>query len=494
MNSKKFIISIDQGTTSTRAILYSQKLIPICKYQIKIKQYYPYTDWVEQNPNEIWKSVLLVVKFIIKKNKISTNDILSIGITNQRETTILWDKKTGSPVYNAIVWQDKRTSGYCEKLKTKKNIKLIKNITGLTIDSYFSATKIKWIIKNIKKTKLLLNQNRLAFGTIDSWILWKLTDGNSHFTDVTNASRTMLFDIRKMEWSSKLLKIFKIPRKILPKIKENVCEFGITNKFGSKIKINGIAGDQQSSLIGQACLKKGMSKSTYGTGCFFLMNIGNKIIYSKNNLLTSIAYKINGKTTYCLEGSIFDAGTAIEWLKNELKIISSNKEIKIMSKKIKKDNKIYFVPAFSGLGAPYWNRNVRGAIYGINRNTNKFDIINATIESIGFQTKDLLNLIEKDSKIKIKQIRVDGGIANNKDFLQFLSNILNIHILQSKYSESTALGAAYLAGIGCGIMKINKIDSHWKKENTFKSKINITERNKIYSGWLNAIDKTLYKL
>tara|TARA_B100000029_G_scaffold507651_1_gene592778 strand:+ start:180 stop:1664 length:1485 start_codon:yes stop_codon:yes gene_type:complete len=494
MNSKKFIISIDQGTTSTRAILYNQKLIPIYKYQIKIKQYYPKIDWVEQDPNEIWKSVLLTIKFIIKKNKINSNDILSIGITNQRETTILWDKKTGSPVYNAIVWQDKRTAEYCEKLKTNENIKLIKKITGLTIDSYFSATKIKWIIDNIKRSKFLLKQNRLAFGTVDSWILWKLTNGNSHFTDVTNASRTMLFDIKKMNWSIKLLKLFEIPYEILPKVKENVYKFGITNKFGSKISINGMAGDQQSSLIGQACLKKGMSKSTYGTGCFFLMNVGNRIIYSKNNLLTSIAYTINGKTCYCLEGSIFVAGSAIEWLIDKLEIVSTNKEIEIMSKKAKKDSKIYFVPAFNGLGAPYWNQDARGAIYGINRNTNKFDILNATIESIGFQTKDLLNLMEKDAKNKIKQIRVDGGIANNKTFLQFLSNILNINILKSKYSESTALGAAYLSAIGCGIIDINEIDNYWKKENTFRSKINALQRKKIYAGWLNAIDKTLYKL
>ena len=489
--NKKYILVIDQGTTSTRTILYDNKFKPIVFDQIEIKQYFPHEGWVEHNPIEIWDSIISTINNVIKKSKINSNLIASIGITNQRETSIIWDKKSGKPIYNAIVWQDRRTSKYCEKIKKRKLEKSIQKITGLLVDPYFSATKIKWILNNVKNAKSLIKKRKIIFGTIDTWILWKLTNGRSHLTDVTNASRTMLFDINQKKWSSKLLKIFNIPRTILPDIKENVFDFGITTIFGNPIKITGMAGDQQSSLIGQACLKKGMSKSTYGTGCFMLMNIGNKPKYSKNKLLTSIAYIINGKVAYCLEGSIFTAGSAIQWLRDNLKIIKSSKETSRLYIKADKEQKIYMVPAFTGLGAPYWNANARGAIFGINRNTGVFEIVKATIQSVCYQSKDLIKLMEKDSSIKISQIRVDGGMIQNSSFIQFLSDILNIKIIVPKYSESTALGAAYLAAIGIKLINAKKIESNWKKEKIYTSKITSIIRKNLYMGWIKAVKKTL---
>ena len=385
--NKKYILVIDQGTTSTRAVLYNNKLTPIAFDQIEIKQYFPHEGWVEHNPKEIWNSIIITVNNVIKKSKINTNHIGSIGITNQRETTIIWNKQSGKPIYNAIVWQDRRTIKYCEKIKKRNLEKSVQKITGLVVDPYFSATKIKWILNNVKSAKSLIKKKKIIFGTVDTWILWKLTNGRSHLTDVTNASRTMLFDINQKEWSSKLLKIFNIPRAILPDVKENVYDFGITTIFGNPIKINGIVGDQQASLIGQACLKKGMSKSTYGTGCFMLMNIGNRPQYSKNKLLTSIAYKINDKTTYCIEGSIFTAGSAIQWLRDNLKIIKSSRETSQLYNNADKEQNIYIVPAFTGMGAPYWNPNARGAIYGINRNTGVLEIVKATIQSVWLSIK-----------------------------------------------------------------------------------------------------------
>lgn len=489
--NKKYILIIDQGTTTTKAILYNDKLDPICFDQIEIKQYFPHEGWVEHDPEEIWDSILITIKNVIRKSKIKTSKIASIGITNQRETSVIWNKQSGNPIYNAIVWQDRRTIKYCEQIKKRNLEKSIQKITGLVIDPYFSATKIKWILNNINNVKSLIKRKKIIFGTIDTWILWKLTNGKSHLTDITNASRTMLFDINKKEWSSKLLKVFNIPRTILPEVKENAYNYGITKILGNPIKISGMAGDQQASLIGQACLKKGMSKSTYGTGCFFLMNIGDKPKYSKNKLLTSIAYKINGKTTYCLEGSIFTAGSAIQWLRDGLKIIKSPRETSHLYNKADKEQNIYIVPAFTGMGAPYWNPNVRGAIYGINRNTGISEIVKATIQSVCFQTKDLVKLIQQDSSARISEIRVDGGMIHNSSFIQFLSDILNIKIIIPKYSESTALGAAYLAAIGIKLININKIRSNWKKEKIYSPKIKPLNRKKLYLGWINAVKKTL---
>tara|TARA_Y100000590_G_scaffold219869_1_gene248960 strand:+ start:2467 stop:3942 length:1476 start_codon:yes stop_codon:yes gene_type:complete len=487
----RYLLIIDQGTTSTRTILYDDKFNPIIQEQIEIKQIFPKEGWVEHNPEEIWKSVKKTINKAIIRSKISPKNIVSIGITNQRETTVIWNKHNGKPIYNAIVWQDRRTSKYCNSIKKNKLIKTIQKITGLIIDPYFSATKIKWILENVKDSKNLLKENKLAFGTIDTWILWKLTKGKSHLTDITNASRTMIFDINKKDWSPKLLKFFNIPRKILPNVKENCHNFGTTKIQGVSINIFGIAGDQQAALIGQTCFNKGMSKSTYGTGCFLLMNIGKMPKLSNNRLLTSIAYSINGNTYYCLEGSIFTAGSAIQWLRDGIKIIKSASETDKIYKKSSKDQKIFMVPAFTGLGAPYWKPDIRGSIFGINRNTGIADIIKATIQSICFQTKDLVKLMEKDSLIKISEIRIDGGMIKNQSFIHFLCNILNIKIVVPKYLETTALGAAYLSAIGCGMINFKNIENKWKKNKIIYPKMNNNERNDLYSNWKKSVKKTL---
>ena len=382
----KYILSIDQGTTSTRSIIFNNKFEIVTYDQLELKQYFPKDGCVEHDPNEIFESVLSTAKNAIKKANISPNDISGIGITNQRETTVLWNKDTGEPVYKAIVWQDRRTVNYCKDLQKKGFTKKIQKITGLVIDSYFSATKIKWIIDNIESSKKLLKEDKLLFGTIDTWILWKLTEGRSHFTEATNASRTMLYDINKNSWSKSLLEIFNIPLTILPRVKDSVDEFGYTTLFGSKIKIGGIAGDQQAATIGQACFEPGSIKSTYGTGCFMIMNIGKDIRISKNNLLTTIAYRINGETTYALEGSIFIAGAAIQWLRDSLKIINNAEETEDLYKKNDKSQQVYLVPAFVGLGAPYWDGEARGAIFGMTRNTGVSELVKSAVDSVAYQT------------------------------------------------------------------------------------------------------------
>ena len=376
----KYILSIDQGTTSTRSIIFNNKFEIVTYDQLELEQYFPKDGCVEHDPNEIFESVLSTAKNAIKKANISPNDISGIGITNQRETTVLWNKDTGEPVYKAIVWQDRRTVNYCKDLQKKGFTKKIQKITGLVIDSYFSATKIKWIIDNIESSKKLLKEDKLLFGTIDTWILWKLTEGRSHFTEATNASRTMLYDINKNSWSKSLLEIFNIPLTILPRVKDSVDEFGYTTLFGSKIKIGGIAGDQQAATIGQACFEPGSIKSTYGTGCFMIMNIGKDIRISKNNLLTTIAYRINGETTYALEGSIFIAGAAIQWLRDSLKIINNAEETEDLYKKNDKSQQVYLVPAFVGLGAPYWDGEARGAIFGMTRNTGVSELVKSAVD------------------------------------------------------------------------------------------------------------------
>ncbi|MBI28666.1 MAG: Glycerol kinase [Alphaproteobacteria bacterium MarineAlpha5_Bin11] len=490
---KKYFLTIDQGTSSTRAIIYSRTFNQIAKYEVKLKKYFPHNGWVEEDPNEIWESVKTSINKVINKAKISSSDIISLAITNQRETTVLWDKNTGKPIYNAIVWQDRRTSEYCNKINTGKLNKSIQKITGLIIDPYFSATKVKWIIDNINVAKTLHKKKRLLFGTIDTWIIWKLTNGQSHLTDITNASRTMLFDINKNKWSEKLLKFFKIPKSILPKVKENVSNFGFTNILGNKISIGGVAGDQQAALIGQACFDKGMCKSTYGTGCFFLMNIGKKQKLSKNKLLTTIAYKIHGQKNYCLEGSIFVAGSSIQWLRDSLKIINSTSSSEKLYSKADKEQNVYLVPAFNGLGAPYWNSNVRGAIYGLTQNTGIAEIVKAAIQAVCYQTKDLVKSMEKDTGQKINEIRVDGGMVNNISFLKFLSDILGIKIITSRYIESTALGATFLAALHSGHIKdVKQIQKIWKKNKTYKSNITTEDRKKLYIGWVNAIKKTIF--
>ncbi len=491
---QKFILSIDQGTTSTRSIIFNDNFEIVSSDQLEFKQYFPKDGCVEHDPQEIFNTVLQTAQNVIKKAKINSSQILSIGITNQRETVVIWDKQTGKPIYRAIVWQDRRTVNYCKDLTRKGFSKKIQKITGLVIDSYFSATKIKWILDNIESSKKLLKENRLLFGTIDTWLLWKLTEGRSFFTEATNASRTMLYDIKKNCWSKELLKLFNISHKILPDVKDSADDFGHTTLFGDKIKIGGMAGDQQAATIGQACFKPGSIKSTYGTGCFMIMNIGQKLKISKNNLLTTIAYKINNKTTYALEGSIFIAGAAVQWLRDSLKVIKTAQETESFYSKSDQSQKIYFVPAFVGLGAPYWDGEARGAIFGMTRNTGIAEFVKAAIDSVAYQTKDLVIAMQKDSGVPIKQLKVDGGMVANEDFLQFLSNILILNCDRPKITETTALGAAYLAGLSSGFIKnTEEIAKKWQSDKIFKPKLHKKEVKYLYQGWLKAVKKTTTK-
>jgi len=484
---KKYILSIDQGTTSSRVVLYNSNFTVKNIVQKEFKQFFPKDGWVEHDPEEIWNDVNKLIKLTIKKNKLIPSQIISIGITNQRETTVLWNKKTGKPIYKAIVWQDRRTADYCNKLKLNKKHQKIQKITGLVLDPYFSATKINWILKNVPKKKYG-QLNNILFGTIDTWLLWKLTKGKSHFTDITNASRTMIYDAKKEKWSDELLKLFNINKKILPQVKENAYNFGSTKLFGGNIKIGGMAGDQQAATIGQACLNAGQSKSTYGTGCFLLMNIGNKFKISSNKLLTTVAYKINGKKMFCYEGSIFVAGSAIQWLRDNMHFFKDSKETDKIYSRANNNEKVIFVPALTGLGAPHWKPKTRGAIFGLTRNTSKADIVKATLDSLSFQTLDLIESMEKDAKIKITEIKVDGGMINNNNFLQSLSNVTQIKIIKPENIETTSLGAAYLAGINSGLIKnINEINKLWKKSKESKPKISKKIIQKEITNWKNTI-------
>ena len=485
---KKYILSIDQGTTSSRVVLYDNKFNICSIVQKEFKQYFPKDGWVEHDALEIWKDTKFLISKLIKKNKLNPFQIISIGITNQRETTVLWNKKTGKPINKAIVWQDRRTSDYCKKLKNFKKDILIQKITGLVLDPYFSATKIKWILDNNPKAKKILNENNLLFGTIDSWLLWNLTQGKSHLTDITNASRTMIFDSKKEEWSNTLLRLFNIPKSILPRVVENAYNFGTTRLFGGNIEIGGMAGDQQSATIGQACFNTGQSKSTYGTGCFLLMNIGNKFKSSSNKLLTTVAYKIKGKKMYCYEGSIFVAGSAIQWLRDKMSFFKEANKSDLLYSKANLEENITFVPALTGLGAPYWEPNVRGAIFGITRNTSKEDIIKATIDSLSFQTLDLIKAMQKDSKIKIREMRVDGGMINNNNFLQSLSNVTQIKIIKPQNIETTSLGVAYLAALNSGIIKDTKqIEKLWKQNKIANPKISKKKLTPLIKKWNKTI-------
>ena len=489
---KRYTLAIDQGTTSTRSIIFDKEFQIVSSNQKEIKQFFPKDGCVEHDPIEIWQSVLETSKKAFKEAAISADDIAGIGITNQRETTVLWNKKTGRPIYNAIVWQDRRTVSYCNKLKTEGHENKIQSITGLILDSYFSATKIKWIIDNIAISKELIEKDELLFGTIDTWLLWNFTEGKSHFTEATNASRTMIYDINKNIWSDDLLKLFNIPKKILPEVKDSSDDFGYTTIYGGKISIGGIAGDQQAATIGQACFEPGSIKSTYGTGCFMLMNTGKNLKISKNNLLSTIAYRINGKTCYALEGSIFIAGAAIQWLRDILKVISDVNETEELYEKSELDQQIYMVPAFVGLGAPYWEGDARGAIFGLTRNTGVPELVKAAIDSVGYQTKDLVIAMEKDSDLKISQLKVDGGMVKNEKFLQFLSNILITTCNRPVITETTALGSAYLSALQSGIIKdLSEITKNWRCDKKFEPKLHKKEVKYLYSSWLKAVKGTL---
>jgi len=486
----KYFLSIDQGTTSSRIVIYNTKFKVIDSLQKQLKQYFPKNGWVEHDALEIWRDVKLLIAKIIKKNRIKYSQILSIGIANQRETTVMWNKKNGIPIQKAIVWQDRRTDNFCKVLREKNLVKKIQKITGLVVDPYFSSTKIKWIIDHNKEAKKLIKQNNLLFGTIDTWLLWNLTEKRSHLTDITNASRTMLFDPQKEQWSDKLLKIFKIPKEILPQVTPNVYNFGETNLFdGGVIKISGMAGDQQAANIGQACFKKGQSKSTYGTGCFILTNIGKEFKLSKNKLLTTVAYKIGNKKIYCFEGTIFVAGSAIQWLRDNLLLFKKSKETNILYTSANPNENIIVIPALTGLGAPHWKPNVRGGILGLTRNTSIADIVKATLDSVGFQTSNLVKCIQKDAKTTIKEIRVDGGMTENENFMQSLANILQVKIIKPANSETTALGAAYLAALGAGfINSTESINKLWKSKKIFTPKIKKSTIQKKTKAWEKAVN------
>ena len=484
---KRYILSIDQGTTSSRVVLYNDKFIIKSIQQKEFKQFFPKDGWVEHDAEEIWNDVKKLIQLTIKKNKIKSTQIISIGITNQRETTVLWNKLTGKPIHKAIVWQDRRTADYCKKLKLKNKDKMIQKITGLVLDPYFSATKINWILNNAQKKKKIVNKN-ILFGTIDTWLLWKLTEGKSHLTDITNASRTMIYDPKKEKWSEELLNLFNIDKNILPEVKENSYNFGTTKLFGGEIEIGGMAGDQQAATIGQACFSAGQSKSTYGTGCFLLMNIGNKFKISSNKLLTTVAFKINGKKMFCYEGSIFVAGSAIQWLRDNMLFFNDSKETDKIYSQANKYEEVIFVPALTGLGAPHWQPNTRGAIFGLTRNTSQADIIKATLDSLSFQTLDLIESMERDAKIKITEIRVDGGMINNNNFLQSLSDVTQVKIIKPENIETTSLGAAYLAGLNSGLINnINEIKRFWKKNKIAKPKTNKIVMQKRINNWKKTI-------
>jgi len=492
---KKFIVAIDQGTTSSRAILFNTAGVPIFKSQLEFKQYFPNNGWVEHNPEEIWKTTKKVLLKAINRSKKLKGRILTIGITNQRETTIMWDRVTGKPVYNAIVWQDRRTADFCNKFKSKKRERIINRKTGLLIDPYFSGTKIKWIIDNVLKAKKLLKKKQLLFGTVDTFLLWRLTKGLVHATDATNASRTMLYNITTNSWDNQILKSLKIPTSILPNIKDSSDDFGQSHASitGKSYPITGIVGDQQAAAIGQCCFKKGSVKSTYGTGAFVLMNTGNKKIYSKNRLLTTVCYRIKGKSTYALEGSIFIAGAGIQWARDKMKLIKKASETEKIVKSLKSNSGVYLVPAFVGLGAPYWDSKARGVLSGLTRNTGPKEIIRAIIESTAYQSHDLFNAMKNDG-LKPKIIKVDGGMVKNNWFSQFLSDVLNIKVHRSQIDETTALGAAFMAGLQIGVFKsLNDISKRWKSNRKFIPKMKSSERLNLLKGWSQAIRRTLIR-
>jgi len=485
---KEYILTLDQGTTSSRAILFDKNGKIASLAQKEFKQYYPKPGWVEHDPMEIWSSQASVITEAVLKENLKADEIAAIGITNQRETTIVWDRETGNPVYNAIVWQDRRTSEQCDILKGKGIDEIIRQKTGLVLDAYFSATKIQWILNNIPGVKEKAAEGKLAFGTIDSWLIWNLTEGKLHITDVSNASRTMLFNINTLEWDEELLKIFEIPKSMLPEVKSSSEIYGETSGqlLGTKVPIAGIAGDQQAALFGHICVKPGMVKNTYGTGCFMLMNIGDKPVLSKNNLITTIAWKIGNKVQYAFEGSIFIAGAVVQWLRDELKIISSAAEIESLASEVPDSGGVYMVPAFAGLGAPYWNQYARGTIFGITRGTNRSHFARAALESIAFQTMEVLKAMESDSGIEIKELRVDGGATQNNLLLQFQADVLKTSVVRPEVTEVTAIGAAYLAGLAVGFWEsVEQIQKQWQINRRFEPSAD--NKEELIKGWYRAI-------
>lgn len=487
----EYILALDQGTTSSRAVVVDRKGAIISVAQKEFTQIFPKPGWVEHDANEIWSTQAGMAAEAVTKKGLKGEQIAAIGITNQRETAVVWDRNSGEPIYNAIVWQDKRTSDYCDELKQAGKSEMIREKTGLVIDSYFSATKVKWILDHVDGAREKAEAGELAFGTIDSWLIWKMTQGTLHVTDVTNASRSLIFNINSMEWDEELLALFTIPKSMLPEVRQSSEVYGHTspNFFAAKIPIAGIAGDQQAALFGQMCTQKGMVKNTYGTGCFMLMNIGDEPTKSKNNLLTTVAWKMNGKTTYALEGSIFIAGAVVQWLRDSLKIIKNSSDVEALASSVDGSEGVYFVPAFAGLGAPHWNQKAQGTIFGLTRGSTDAHIARAALDSIAYQTMDILKAMEKDSGISIKELRVDGGATVNNLLMQFQADVLDTTTIRPKIVETTVMGAAYLAGLAVGFWKSQEeIQDNWQIDVNFKPTANRETVTLGIKGWYKAIE------
>jgi glycerol kinase len=485
-----FILALDQGTTSSRSMVFDKQGNIISLAQKEFTQFFPEPGWVEHDANEIWSSQFGTMAEAVAKAHINMKQVAGIGITNQRETTIVWDKASSQPLYNAIVWQDKRTAAYCDELRNAGHAEMIREKTGLIIDAYFSATKLKWILDNVDGAREKAAKNELAFGTVDSWLTWKLTNGEVHATDVSNASRTMLFNIHSLKWDDELLELFDIPASMLPEVKPSSKIYGVTGNIipDSRIPIGGMAGDQQAALFGQMCTIPGMVKNTYGTGCFMLMNTGEKAITSHNNLLTTIAWQIDGVTSYALEGSVFIAGAVVQWLRDGLKIIRSSPEVEELSSQLEDSEGVYIVPAFAGLGAPHWNQHARGAIFGLTRGSSSAHLARAALDSIAYQTLDVLNAMEADAGIRIAELRVDGGATVNNQLMQFQSDLLGCKVVRPEVTETTALGAAYLAGLSVGYWKnIEEIRQQWQINREFSPSMPEEKRTTLVAGWQKAV-------
>ncbi|MGM0851114.1 MAG: glycerol kinase GlpK [Bacillota bacterium] len=488
---EKYILSLDQGTTSSRAILFNKKGEIAHTAQKEFTQHFPKPGWVEHSANEIWGSILAVIASVLSESSIKPDQIEGIGITNQRETTVVWDKETGDPVYNAIVWQSRQTAGVCEELKSQGHNDTFRDKTGLLIDAYFSGTKVKWILDNVEGVREKAENGKLLFGTIDTWLIWKMSGGKAHVTDYSNASRTLMYNIYDLKWDQELLDILGVPESMLPEVRPSSEIYAKTvpyHFFGKEIPIAGAAGDQQAALFGQACYEEGMAKNTYGTGCFMLMNTGEKAVKSNNGLLTTLAWGIDGKVEYALEGSIFVAGSAIQWLRDGLRMLKDAKDSQAYAEKVDTTDGVYVVPAFVGLGTPYWDSDVRGAVFGLTRGTSKEHFVRATLESLAYQTKDVLTAMEADSGISLKKLRVDGGAVKNDFLMQFQSDILSVPVERPVVNETTALGAAYLAGLAVGFWdNRDEISKQWNKDKQFEPQMPVETQGELYNGWKKAV-------
>lgn len=493
MSTSQFILALDQGTTSSRAIVFDRAGAIVAVAQKEFHQHYPKPGWVEHDPLEIWSSQNSTAAEAISRANLNTDEIAAVGVTNQRETTVVWDADTGKPVYNAIVWQDRRTADYCGKLKRDGIESMVSKKTGLRLDPYFSGTKVRWILENVDGARAKAEAGKLLFGTVDSWLIWKLTGGKVHVTDVTNASRTLLFNIHTGEWDDELLKLFGVPRAMLPEVKSSSEVYGHVddNLYPAGAPIAGIAGDQQAALFGQACFEPGMVKNTFGTGCFTLMNTGTEAVTSNNNLLTTVAWKVNGKTEYALEGSVFVGGAVVQWLRDELQLVRNVKELDELAASVEDSNGLFLVPAFTGLGAPHWDPYARGAAFGITRGTNRAHLCRAALDSIAFQTADLIACMEKDSGLPLTELRVDGGASNSRPLLQFQADLLGQPVVRPKCVETTAMGAAYLAGLAVGYWQSrDDIVRNWAVDTTFKPQRPSSAMDELRAGWVRALDRS----